>query len=72
MKGSKRKHVGQFQTAPIIHTPKLPPTPEQIRQRAQAIYRARGGGPGRELDDWLQAERELQPRKNVFYPIEAI
>lgn len=32
---------------------------DQIRARAFAISRARGGTPGRELEDWLQAEREL-------------
>ncbi len=35
------------------------PTPEQIRQRALEIHKARGGGSGHELDDWLQAEREF-------------
>jgi len=63
MKTRKQKHVGQFQTAPTITTPKLSPSPEQIRQRAQEIYLARGGAAGRELDDWLQAERELQAGK---------
>jgi DUF2934 family protein len=32
---------------------------EQIRLRAYEIYLERGGFPGNELDDWLQAEREL-------------
>ncbi len=27
--------------------------------RAYELYIARGGGEGRELDDWLSAEREL-------------
>lgn len=36
------------------------PTREQIEQRAYEIFAARGGDPGRELDDWLQAERELR------------
>lgn len=35
------------------------PIREQIQQRAYEIHQARGGEPGRELDDWLQAEREL-------------
>ncbi len=35
------------------------PTPEQIRQRALEIHKARGDGSGHELDDWLQAEREF-------------
>ena len=35
---------------------------EEIRRRAYEIYRERGEQPGRELDDWLQAERELKRR----------
>jgi hypothetical protein len=34
-------------------------TEEEIRQRAYEIYLARGGEPGHELDDWLQAQGEL-------------
>jgi hypothetical protein len=33
---------------------------EGIRRRAYEIYLERGEQPGHELDDWLQAERELQ------------
>jgi hypothetical protein len=36
------------------------PKPEQIQKRAYEIFTARGGGPGRELDDWLLAENELK------------
>lgn len=43
---------------PDIHM-KPRPTEERIRQRAHEIHRLRGGGSGQELDDWLQAEREL-------------
>ena len=32
---------------------------QQIRNRAYEIYLQRGGQPGYELEDWLQAEREL-------------
>jgi hypothetical protein len=32
---------------------------ENIRRRAHQIYLERGGEPGRELEDWLQAEEEL-------------
>ena len=35
------------------------PTEAEIRQRAQEIFLARGGRPGHEIDDWLQAEYEL-------------
>jgi len=34
---------------------------DEIRLRAYEIYLQRGGEPGREMDDWLQAERELEP-----------
>ena len=32
---------------------------DEIRRRAYEIYLERGGQPGGEIDDWLQAEREL-------------
>ena len=32
---------------------------KRITQRAHEIYLQRGGEPGHELDDWLQAEREI-------------
>jgi Protein of unknown function (DUF2934) len=35
------------------------PTYEQIAVRAYEIYLARGSEPGRDQDDWYQAEREL-------------
>lgn len=31
-----------------------------IEQRAHQIWQERGGGAGRELDDWLQAEAEFK------------
>jgi hypothetical protein len=43
---------------------------EEIRLRAYEIYLARGRRQGNELDDWLQAERELErvatPKTNGF------
>ena len=35
----------------------------QIRQRAYELYAQRGGGEGRELDDWLRAEEEITGKK---------
>jgi hypothetical protein len=35
------------------------PTEQQIAFRAHQIFLERGATPGLELDDWLQAEREL-------------
>jgi len=36
------------------------PSPEDIRVRAYEIYLARGAQPGREAEDWAQAELELR------------
>ena len=35
------------------------PTGEEIELRAYQIYVERGGADGHDVDDWLQAEREL-------------
>jgi hypothetical protein len=35
------------------------PTSEEIALRAYQIYLERGAAPGNELEDWIQAEREL-------------
>jgi hypothetical protein len=37
-----------------------PAREEKIRRRAYEIYLERGEQPGREMEDWLQAERELE------------
>ena len=37
-----------------------PPTEADIRERAYQLFLARGAEPGREMEDWLQAERELK------------
>lgn len=38
------------------------PTQEEIRVRAYEIYVKRGAEPGREAEDWAQAERDLNSR----------
>lgn len=35
---------------------------QEIRNRAYEFYLLRGGQPGYELEDWLQAERELSTK----------
>ena len=57
-------------TSRKIHVVKMPPTdvrpsasgvtPDAIARRAYEIYMSRGGTHGHDIDDWLQAERELQ------------
>ena len=35
------------------------PTHDEIELRAYQLYEERGGAPGQDVEDWLQAEREL-------------
>ena len=62
---SKAKIVGGTEPTPAEPTVEerqglLDSTREQeISDRAYEIYLQRGGQPGYEVDDWLQAEREL-------------
>lgn len=53
MKAKRRPKAGKGAVGPV------PPSPEEIGKRAYEIFLARGGAPGREEEDWLQAEREL-------------
>jgi hypothetical protein len=47
---------------------KRDPIKEAIALRAYELYLARGGGDGRALDDWLEAERELAAAANKPQP----
>ncbi|HJZ72307.1 MAG TPA: DUF2934 domain-containing protein [Vicinamibacterales bacterium] len=40
------------------------PSEEDIRMRAYHRYLERGGAPGTDFEDWLEAERELREIKN--------
>jgi hypothetical protein len=48
---------------------------QEIRRRAYEIYLERGAQPGLELEDWLQAERELtnspSPRRRMSASLRA-
>jgi hypothetical protein len=46
------------------HVIKRVPTREEIEQRAYKLFLARGAGDGHDLEDWIQAERELQEGDN--------
>ncbi len=52
-------HTGPIQSHAEDTSANRTPSREEIRLRAYEIYLERGGLPGNELDDWLQAEREL-------------
>ncbi len=38
------------------------PSRDDVARRAYEIFRSRGGVHGRDLEDWLEAEHELQAR----------
>jgi len=42
--------------------PAATPSHEEIRRRAYEIHVERGGVHGQDVDDWLQAERELKTK----------
>jgi len=42
------------------------PSHDEVRRRAYEIYLQRGGIPGQELEDWLQAEREIESTGNFM------
>jgi hypothetical protein len=46
-------------------SPNAGPTEDEIRRRAYEIYQSRGGEPGREQEDWAQAERELRQKRKA-------
>jgi hypothetical protein len=56
--GTKKQSVAAEE--PVKQALRHEPSEEEIRNRAYEIYMARGGAPGDELEDWLQAERELR------------
>jgi Protein of unknown function (DUF2934) len=64
MKTTKLKKNLQFESSSTIKTPALPLSREEISRRAHEIYLSRGAISGRELDDWLMAERELKQERS--------
>jgi len=59
---ASRESAGAAMTPPDspVQTPTLPESRmDRISQRAYEIYQRRGGQGGHEMDDWLQAEREI-------------
>ena len=68
-KGGRRSSPGKRATPKKKSSEKRTDSPgrrleEQIARRAYELYLERGGQPGRELDDWLQAEREVAVRRS--------
>jgi hypothetical protein len=64
---AKKKSTPEGEAAPsapqnVGDTTAAAPERERIAQRAYELYLERGGGEGAAMDDWLNAEQELQPR----------
>lgn len=59
----RQKQIGTDTMPPPASTAAQAASPqsrfERIAQRAYAIYERRGGDDGSSMDDWLQAEREI-------------
>lgn len=55
--------VAQESAAIYPDTFDTPPSPEEIAAEAYNIYMSRGGGDGRDMDDWLEAERRLSEQR---------
>ena len=53
-------HEAESQSEGLAVSTVQRPSREEIRQRAFEIHIERGGIHGCDLDDWLQAERELE------------
>jgi hypothetical protein len=48
------------------HAIKRIPARDEIARRAYELYLARGAGDGRDVEDWIQAERELQDQGDYW------
>ncbi|NLF25357.1 MAG: DUF2934 domain-containing protein [Deltaproteobacteria bacterium] len=46
--------------SPVRPSPKKNPTSDEIAKRAWEIWNRKGRRPGGELENWLEAERELR------------
>jgi hypothetical protein len=42
------------------------PNQREVARRAYELYQARGGEPGYELEDWLNAEQELNKESQIL------
>ncbi len=46
-------------------SPAVRPSTEEIARRAYELFQLRGATHGHDLEDWLQAERDLGARRSV-------
>jgi Protein of unknown function (DUF2934) len=60
MAKSQRRQTDNLVTMSSVN-PLASVSDSDIARRAYQLYEERGGGHGHDVDDWLQAERELRP-----------
>lgn len=67
----KRKRTDKILTMPIVLPDALSVTmtDHDIARRAYELYEQRGRDHGHDLDDWLQAERDLRSAVSVTIPV---
>lgn len=58
-RGGSGRYAANPASPPVGIVEAADPAPEDIRLRAFQIYQRRGEAPGRELEDWEQARREI-------------
>jgi hypothetical protein len=61
------KPVRQSVSVPVPIQPTRIPAIAEIATRAYEIYLERGGSHGADVEDWLQAERELTAAREVRF-----
>ena len=61
---SPRKRVARTKSQSARQSLSSRAMEERIAKRAYELYLERGGHPGRELDDWLQAEHDVRMRRS--------
>lgn len=63
-KQAQPKSVGGLKSSPskVAMMPNTIPSQDRIRERAYALYEARGCEPGQDEEDWFRAEREIVDR----------
>ncbi len=54
----------QMPPSMVTGAPSSEPTNDQVSSRAYELFLARGAEHGHDLEDWIQAERELRSGKN--------
>ena len=49
----------------VATAPGPQPTRDEIAERAKALWKARGCTPGRDVENWLEAERQLRTERGL-------